>query len=173
MNFKETLEKVESSNAFINFKSEHPNAELCAGFFILDFLSNDNKQSVDYKNNENIFTFDINKIGEIFIKQDRLLDESTRPKLKKINPEIKVEVDELKSIVGINILDNGISAKLHKIIAVLQNYKSDITNDEDKVVWNLTCMLEQLIILNIIIDAETGKILKFERKSMMDMIKKK
>jgi len=174
MNFKETLQKIEESQAFTNFKQQNPNSELCAGFFILDFLeSNDTKQSIDYKTEDNIFTFDINKHGEIFMKQDRLLDESTRPKLKKIPEEIKVEVDELKGIVGIETLENGISAKLHKIIAVLQNYKGPITNEEDKIVWNLTCMLDGLIILNIIIDADTGKVLKFERKSMMDMIKKK
>jgi hypothetical protein len=174
MNFKETLQKIEESQAYTKFKEQNPNAELCAGFFILDFLeSNDTKQSIDYKTEENIFTFDINKHNEIFMKQDRLLDESTRPKLKKINPEIKVEVDELKGIAGTNALDNGISAKIHKIIAVLQNYNGSITNDEDKIVWNLTCMLDGLIILNIIIDADTGKILKFNRKSMMDMIKKR
>jgi len=174
MNFQETLQKIQASQAFNNFKQQYPEAELCAGFFILDFLeSNDTKQSIDYKTQKNIFTFDINKNGEIIQKQDRLLDESTRPKLKKINPNINIEVDELKGIAGIQTLENGISAKLHKIIAVLQNYKGPITNEEDKTVWNLTCMLDQLIVLNIIIDAETGRVLKFDRKSMMDMIKKR
>ena len=34
-------------------------------------------------------------------------------------------------------------------------------------------MLEHLIILNILVDANTGEIIKFERKSMMDLIKKR
>jgi hypothetical protein len=34
-------------------------------------------------------------------------------------------------------------------------------------------MLDGLIILHIIIDAETGNVDKFERKSMMDMVKRK
>lgn len=174
MNFTQIFQRIESSEAFKNFKEKYPEAELCAGFFILDLLgTNDNKQSLDYKTENEIFTFTINIDDEIIMEKDRLLDESTRPKLKKISPDIKVEVEELKSIAGIEALENGISAKFHKIIAVLQNYKGELTNSDDKEVWNLTCMLEGLIILNIIIDAETGKILKFERKSMMDMIKKK
>jgi hypothetical protein len=174
MNFKETLEKIESSQAFTNFKEKNPDSELCAGFFILDFLeSNDTKQSVDYKTGEEIFTFDINKNNEIFVKQDRLLDESTRPKLKQITTDIKIEVEELKGIVGIQALENGISAKLHKIIAVLQNYSGNLTDNQDRTVWNLTCMFDQLIIINMLIDSKTGNVLKFDRKSMMDMIKKR
>ncbi len=174
MNFTQIFQRIESSGAFKNFKEKYPETELCAGFFILDLLgTNDNKQSLDYKTENEIFTFSLNIDDEIIMEKDRLLDESTRPKLKKISPDIKVDVEELKGIAGIEALENGISAKFHKIIAVLQNYKGELTNSEDKKVWNLTCMLEGLIILNIIIDAETGKILKFERRSMMDLIKKK
>ena len=165
MQFKEILEKVESSKTFKQFNQQYPEAELCAGFFVIDFLGNDNKQSLDYKVGEKIFTFDINDKGELFMKEDKLLDIPNKPKLTKINPEVKVEVDELKGLVGIQSLENGISAKMHKLIAVLQNH-------ENKQVWNLTCMLDQLIILHILINSETREIIKFERKSMMDFIKK-
>ena len=36
--------------------------------------------------------------------------------LEKISPEIKVELDELKSIAGIRTLDEGIHSKFSKII---------------------------------------------------------
>ena len=49
MSFADTLEKIESSDLFKNFKEQNPDAELVAGFFILDFLSNDTKQTLDYK----------------------------------------------------------------------------------------------------------------------------
>jgi len=166
MDFKTALEKLENSRIFINFKKQHPEAELCAGFFILDFLSNDNKNSLDYKTGDKVFTFDVKDNDDIIINEDKLMDIPDKPKLKPIKPETKVEVEELKGIVGMEILERGISARPHKIIAVLQTY-------EEKQIWNLTCILDQLIILNILIDSETGKILKFERKSMMDMIKKK
>ena len=168
--FKQTLEKIENSKVFKNFKEKHPNAELCAGFFIIDFLSNDNKKSIDYKTENKIFTFDLNKNDEIFINEDKLIDNADYPKLMPIKPEAKIEINDLKGIVGIETLERGISAKIHKIVAVLQMHKEA---DEEKQIWNLTCMLENLIILHILVDAETGKVIKFERKSMMDMIRKK
>lgn len=169
MIFQQTFEKITTSDLFKNFKENHPDAQLCAGFFILDFLSNDTKKSLDYKIDDKIFTFDLNDKDEIYIKEDKLMDLPDTPKLKEIKPETKVEVDGLKGLAGMQALEHGISAKFHKIIAVLQ-----VTNIDgvEKQVWNLTCMLDQLIILNILIDSETGQILKFDRKSMMDMIKK-
>ncbi|MBT4135897.1 hypothetical protein HOD75_00865 [archaeon] len=166
MNFKETHEIIESSNAFQNFKKQYPDAELCVGFFIRDFVTDEERNSLDYKTEDKIFTFDIKDNNEILQKEDKLIDEGNHPQLKSIKPEVKIEVDELKGLTGTQALDHGISAKFHKIIAVLQNH-------EDKQVWNLTCMLENLIILHILMDSETGEIIKFERKSMMDMIKKK
>ncbi|MBD3252596.1 hypothetical protein GF386_02605 [Candidatus Pacearchaeota archaeon] len=166
MKFKEIYEKIQQSKIFKDFIEKNPEAEFCAGFFVMDFLSNDNKSSVDYKVGEKIFTFDLTKDDDVLIKEDRLMDIPDVPKLTKIKPEVKIELDELKSIAGVQALDHGISAKMHKIIAVLQNY-------EGKQAWNLTCVFDQLIILHIIIDSETGEILKYERRSMMDLIRKK
>ncbi len=168
MSLNQTLQKIESSTIFQNFKQQYPDAQFIAGFFILDFLSNDNKNSLDYKTDSKIFTFNLYPNNDITIQEDKLIDIPNTPKLTSIKniPEIKIELNDLKGIAGTSALDNGVSAKFHKIIAVFQNH-------ENKLVWNLTCMLEQLIILHILIDPETGEIIKFERKSMMDMVKKK
>jgi len=168
--FKETHETIIASKEFQQFKQEHPEAKLCAGFFIQDFLSNDTKKSLDYisEGSDKVFTFDLADDGYIKLKEDKLINpEATdQPKLTPIEPTPKIEVDELKGIVGTEKLEQGINAQLHKIIAVLQNH-------ENKLTWNLTCMLDQLIILHVLIDAETGNIIKFERKNMMDFIKKR
>ncbi|MBT4166261.1 hypothetical protein HOE04_04455 [archaeon] len=164
MSFTTLLQKVQESETFQNFKQQNPDAQLVAGFFILDFLSNDNKETLDYKTKDDIFTFTL-KDNKIKINKDKLIDDPTRPQLTEIQQQIKIDTTELKNLVGLKALDNGISAKLNKIIAVLQTYNQ-------KQIWNLTCMLENLIILNIHIDSNTGEITKFERKSMMDMIKK-
>jgi hypothetical protein len=164
MSFTTLLQKVESSQEFQDFKQQNPEAELVAGFFILDFLSNDNKETLDYKTEETIFTFTI-KNNKIILNKDKLINDPTRPQLTKIQPEVKIDTDQLRNIVQTQTLNNNIQAKLNKIIAVLQKYN-------EKQIWNLTCMLDQLIILNIHIDSETGEVLKFERKSMMDMIKR-
>jgi len=174
MGFKDLLKKVEASSEYAEMIEKYPDAELVAGFFIRDFVSNDNKESIDYKvGGEKVLTFNL-KLDEngddseekIVVHEDKLIDDAGRPSLVRIDKEINIEVDELKNIVGTRALDEGISAKFSKIIAVLQKY-------DNKQIWNLTCMLEGLIILNIHVDALSGDVLKFERKSMMDLIKKK
>jgi len=178
--FKQTKEIINQSKVFQQFKQEHPNSKLCAGFFILDFLSNDTKKSLDYldEGSEKVFTFNLNDNNETTLKEDKLICSPTDTQTNNSTPEANktkltpllsspiIEVDELKSIVGTRKLDEGIQAPLHKIIAVLQNY-------ENQLIWNLTCMLDQLIILHVLVNAETREIIKFERKNMMDFIKKK
>ncbi|MFA7707559.1 MAG: hypothetical protein WCX73_01290 [Candidatus Pacearchaeota archaeon] len=169
--FKETYEIVMNSAVFKKFKQEHSNAELVAGFFIIDFLSNDNKESVDYKlpetESDKIYTFELDKNKEVVMKQDRLVnpDMPTQQKLTKINSEVKIDLDIISNIAKEKARENKITAEFSKIIAVLQNH-------ENQLIWNLTCMLDQLIILHVLINSETGEVLKFERKSMMDFIKK-
>jgi hypothetical protein len=170
MNFKETLEKVEASESYQTFKQEHPDAQLCAGFFIQDFLSNDSKDSIDYQDQDKIFTFNIID-NQIKMYEDKLMDLPNTPKLQPLlNPTTNIEVDELKSIAQDKAHEEGIGAKFNKIIAVLQTHEE---NEQKKQIWNLTCMLDQLIILHILIECYSGEILKFQRKSFMDMVKTK
>jgi len=172
MSFKETYQKITDSEVFRNFIKEKPEAELCAGFFILDFISNDSKKAIDYKYKDKIYTFDLKDDGYVKMTEDELMNLPNAPPLLKINPEVKVEVEDLKGISGMEALDKGISAKFNKIIAVLQRQNRD---GKEMQVWNMTCMLDGLIILNIQVDADSdiGKVIKFDRKSFMDMIKKK
>ena len=114
MNFRQTLDTVQQSRVFQDFIEKNPDAELVAGFFILDFLSNDNKNSLDYKipNTDKIYTFDV-RGEDVLVKEDKLITDETNkhPPLSKIEPDIKVEVDELKSLAGTESLDRGISGR--------------------------------------------------------------
>ena len=176
--FQQAQELVENSTVFKKLKQEHPDIELVAGFFILDFLSNDNKDSLDYKLPEGkgnqIYTFGLDKNNEVTLVEDKLIEQesNTQPKLTKISLNIKTDLNEIPSIAQKQAEENKITAKFHKIIAVLQNYKQE-SNQENKLVWNLTCMLDQLIILHMLVSAETGETIKFERKNMMDFVKKR
>ena len=131
---KETIQKISESKLFQEFKQEHPNSKLVAGFFILDFLSNDTKKSLDYldEGSEKVFTFDLADDDYVKLKEDKLISQETndQPKLTPIEPNAKIDVEELKGIIGTKKLDEGIKASLHKIIAVLQNH-------ENKLTWNL------------------------------------
>ena len=165
MNFTQTYKQVVSSKIFKDFIKENSKAELVAGFFILDFLATNNQKSLDYKLNDKIFTFSVNEQNQVEVKEDELIQDKTRPQLTKISPSIKVDLESLENIAKTETQKNNIKSQFQKIIAVLQIY-------EDKQVWNLTCILEGLIILNIIIDSDTGKIIKFDRKSMSDFMRK-
>jgi hypothetical protein len=170
MPFQDTYNQITESEVFKKFIQENPEAELCAGFFILDFISNDSKNSLDYKSWDKIFTFDLKDDGFVKLTEDKLIDSPNSPQLLNLIPKVTTEVEELKGLAGIEALDRGISAKFNKIIAVLQRQSKD---NKEIQLWNLTCMLDGLIILNIQINADTGEIIKFERKSMMDLIRKK
>lgn len=170
MDFSNLLEKIENSVVFKNFKKQYPDSKLVAGFFVIDFLSNDNKNCLDYKTNGKIFTFNLKENNDIEVVEDKLINNPDKPELQEIDKQIKVEINELPFIAEKQSLEHNISSKHHKIIAVLQKYEQ---NGELKQIWNLTCMLEGLIILNILINANTEEIIKFERKSMMDLIKKR
>ncbi len=166
MPFQKTLETITSSAVFKKFIEENPKAELVAGFFILDLLNNINQKSLDYKINSKIFTFSLDKNNEVIMKQDKLIKDSNFPELQKISPNIKIDLDEIPSIAEKQALEHNIQSKFQKIIAVLQIHQG-------KQVWNLTCMLDGFVILNIIINSDTEQIIKFNRKSMADFIKKR
>jgi len=167
MTFQQIHSTIESSAVFKKLKQENQNIELVAGFFVLDFISNDEKKTLDYKipQTDKIFTFELDKNNEVIMKQDKLINDPNLPKLQEIQPYTKIEVEELRAIAEKQALENNIKSRFHKIIAVLQIH-------DNQQVWNLTCMLEGLIILNILVSCETGNIIKFDRKSMMDFIKK-
>jgi len=171
MNFQPLLKKIESSIIFKKFIQKNPDAELVAGFFILDFLSNDNKNTLDYKINNKIFTFSV-KDEDITMIEDKLIKNNKYPPLQKIDDVVRIEINELKEIAEKQAKEHNIFANFNKIIAVLQKFKKE-GEDKQTQIWNLTCMLDSLIILNILINANTGEIIKFERKSMMDLVKKK
>ncbi|MDP3027685.1 MAG: hypothetical protein Q8N63_08320 [Nanoarchaeota archaeon] len=164
MDFINTRKTITESPVFKNFIKENPDAELVAGFFIIDLLENSNQRSLDYKIGGKIFTFSLNESDEITMTEDELI-QSDKP-LEKISPDIKIDLDEVSSIAEKEAIKNNIKNKFQKIIAILQLH-------ERKNIWNLTCMLDNLIILNILIDSETGDIIKFDRKSMADFIVKR
>lgn len=169
MNFQETLKRVESSPTFKNFISEYPDAELCAGFFIIDLLDYNDKKNLDYMVDGKVFTFSVDEFDNIIMQEDKFLDITDRPKLSKITPKTNIELDELKGIAGTGALDYGIPNKFQKIIAILQNYSGKETDNEKIQIWNLTCIMEGLIILHILIDSDSGNIIKLEKKNIMDL----
>lgn len=165
MLLKEIYAKLEKSNEFKKFKSENPDAFLCAGFFILSFKENRFEYSLDYRNDKQIFTFKIpeNPESSIIVESQDLLA-SPKP-LEKINLDVQLDLEDIKEIVEKALLDNNIKGKLEEFMAVLQNL-------DNQIVWNLTVMCEGFTIINMIINSETAGIIKFEKKNLLDFVKK-
>lgn len=163
MDFITTYKTITESDIFKSFIEYNKEAELVAGFFIIDLIQGNNQRSLDYKLKDKIFTFSLNEKDEITMKEDELI-QSDKP-LEKISLDIKIDLDEIPAIAEKEALKNNIKNKFEKIIAVLQLH-------EGKDAWNLTCMLDGFVILNIIIDSETGEIIKFDRRFITDFIKK-
>ena len=51
---------------------------------------------------------------------------------------------------------------------MLQRHSLD--GKDEKQVWHLTCMLEGMGIVTIIVDSESGEVIKFEKKNVMDFM---
>ena len=172
MNFKDLLKEIEQSESFKQFKEQHSDAELIAGFFILDFKDKREESTIDYKSGDKIYTFTISNEGLFSFKEENILDK-TRP-LNKLNSDIKVDAVNLKAKVEQAFKDNKITGNLEKIIAVLQEMSISGNGDPSRenlvshTIWNLTCMVEGMKIILIHIDAITGEVIKCEKRSLFD-----
>lgn len=153
--------EIEKSKEFHKFKKEHPKSYLCAGFFVLDFENDKNVHQLDYYLSNG-------KIVTAILDNGVKIKESKQPikkKLPELNQEVKIDLDALRGIVHDEMQNRSITEELKKIIAIA--YISD-----KRVIWNLQCILNGLILLQINLDDSNQSILMFEKYSLLDMIRK-
>ena len=171
MKTKELIEKLEKSKAYKDFKKseEGKKAFLCAVFLIMNFKSNSLENSLDFRNEKNIFTFKLpqNEKEEIIMQKEDLIP--SRKQLGQIDEKmlskLKADIGDLENHVKKELEKNKISNPLEEIITVLQ------ASDENKsLVWNLTCIAQAFTIISMSIDALEGKTLKFDKKNLLDFV---
>jgi hypothetical protein len=161
MDFKESISKLKKSEEYKKFKSENKSSYMCAGFFIVDFLGKQNTSQINFQIDEaNVAAFSIGdnvtlKIEELMVKK----------KIPKLREEIKSDVEEVVLEVKKEIKKNDIRGKISKIMMVLGAEK-------DFTIWNITCFLEAMQILNMHVDAISGKVVKFQKMSIKDFFSK-
>lgn len=164
MNFSSTLEQIEDSKEFKEFKKKNEDAYLCAGFFVLDFEQKTFQQQLDYSlKSGKIFTFSLDE-NKVQVKEAETI-EGKQQKLPELSKEVKVDLEEAGKIVKKEMEKEGIQNRINKIIAILQKH-------EEKQIWNLTCMMEGFSILQVHINTETRDILKFEKRSLFEFVKR-
>jgi len=165
MNFSSTLKTIESSKEFKDFKKKNKDAYLCAGFFVLDYEQGINQQQLDYSLKDGkIFTFSLDENNNVTFKEAETI-EGKQSKLPELSKDMKIELDAVQELVKKEMKKQIIDNKINKIIAILQKH-------EEKQIWNLNCMMEGFGMLQVHINCVSGEILKFEKRSLFEFIKK-
>jgi hypothetical protein len=165
MKLQTLFSKVEKSEKFKEIKKENKDIFFCAGFMILNFKQKVFEYSLDYRNDKSLFAFKM--AGEDQTDPAMSVDpiiEGPKP-LEAIDekniPKVKCDIEDIEKIAQKALLDNNVKNTLDEAIAVLQ-----ISND--KLIWNLTCICSSFVIINMHIDPLNGKVLKFEKRNLMD-----
>ncbi|MEM4625186.1 MAG: hypothetical protein QXJ28_00245 [Candidatus Pacearchaeota archaeon] len=156
------LKKLNNSKEFKEFIKKNPEAYLIAGFFVFDFENDTRIHQIDYyvPDKHSMVTFFLD--NKIELKEAKAANDI---KPQKIEGEIKLDLDLLKGIVQDEMKNHTVTSKLQKIIAVLQNIDGTL-------IWNLNCITNDMGIIKMHIDDKSHSVLKFEKVSLFDIIKK-
>lgn len=162
MKIQPYIEKLNSSKEFKEFQQKYKDAFLIAGFFVLDFETGQNLHQIDYylpsEKKVAAFTLDDKIIMQV-------LETMTEKKPEELDINTKVDLDALKGILEDEMKNRNITEEIKKVIAVIQTI-------EGKKVWILNCILSGMEILKAHIDDESQTVLKMEKASVMEYIKK-
>jgi len=162
MKIRPYVEKLEQSPEFKEFKSQNPEAFVVAGFFVLDLEFNSNVHQIDFyiPNQKKMAAFTLD--GPVKLQILDLMNDKVPGKL---DLDTNIDLDALKGILLDEMHNRGMSEDIRKIIAVLQNI-------DGKKIWNINCVLSGMEVLKSHVDDESKTVLKIEKVSIMDMVKK-
>jgi len=171
INFKETLEKLESSEEFKQFKKEHPHAFLTAGFFVIDNETGNEIKQLDYA-----ITDGETKDLITFVIGDKIQHKKEETIKKEKFHRLEIPKIELNDAVEIMKKDTEKFTKQYaKIIAILQMLEHEEDKEGKKSsklteVWNLTG-LAGFSMFRLHVDVMTGEIFKEENKNLLDIMR--
>ncbi len=163
MKFKDLLKKLKASEQFESFSNAYKDAYIIAGFFVMDFETKKNIIQIDYyiKAKKKVAAFSL----EDRVSMQLLDSPDTKDTLKELDTNVKIDLDELSGILDDEMKNRGISESLKKIVAVLH------MNDENKLMWNLNCMLSGMTLLRAHVEDESKTVSKMEKVSLFDVVK--
>ncbi len=163
MKIKPYVEKLSASPVYKDFQKKYADAFMIAGFFIIDLESGDNLHQIDYyvPSEKKIAAFTLDKgitMQMLDMMNNRLVPE-------KLDIKTNIDLDALHGILEDEMKNRSITEDIKKIIAILQTV-------DGKKVWNLNCVLSGMGILKAHIDDESQTVLKMEKASILDYVKK-
>ena len=157
------VQKLESSQIYKKFRKENEESFVVAGFFVLDYETGTNIHQIDYyvPSKKQVAAFNLD--GEVEV---RLLDMMSKEKVpQKLDIKTKVDLDALRGILEDEMKNRNITETIKKCVAVIQMV-------DGKKLWVLSCVLSGMEILKAHVDDESRTVLKMEKASMLDYIKK-
>jgi hypothetical protein len=164
MKIQPYVEKLEESQEYKDFIVKYPDAYMVAGFFVLDLEEGNNVHQIDFyvPSQKKIAAFSLD--GDITVKLlDMLKTEKKDP--QKLDMKTRIDLDALSGILADEMHNRGMSEEIKKVIAVIQNIKG-------KKIWNLNCILTGMEVLKSHIEDDSETVLKIEKTSLMDIMKK-
>lgn len=162
MKIQPYIEKLSTSSEFKQFQKKYSDAFLVAGFFVLDFETGQNMHQIDYyiPSSKKVAAFTLDE--EVMLQLMNTINEKVP---EKLDINTKIDLDALKGILEDEMKNRNITEEVRKIIAVIQTI-------EGKKVWILNCILSGMEILKAHIEDESKTVLKMEKASILDYIKK-
>jgi len=160
MKFEHYLKKLHDSSEYKKFKSHHKKSYLCAGFFVLDYETGKDMHQLD-------FSLPNGRVATFFLDEkvkSKISSQAIKKELPELKTEIKTDLDALKGIVEDEMKNRTVTEKIKKIIAILHVM-------DNKTIWNLQCILDGLTLLNVHVDDADKTVLKFEKHSLLEMMK--
>lgn len=161
------LKKVEKSEDFKKFKKQDSKAYLCSFFFIRDYEEKQNETQVDFYSPKTkmIVSFKVNgKVERIAV--DKKAETITHKKFipKPLKDKINLEIDVVKPTIIDEMHNRSMADEIKKILAVLHIM-------DDRVVWNCTCFLKGMGLLQAHVEDKNESVLFMEKKSFFDLLK--
>ncbi len=163
MKIQPYVQKLESSEKYKRFISENSESFLIAGFFVLDYETGMNVHQIDYyvPSKKQVAAFNLD--GEVELRLLDMLHKEKKP--EKLDIKTRIDLDALKGILEDEMKNRSYTEGIKKCVAVIQMI-------DGKKLWILNCVLSGMEILKAHVDDESRTILKMEKASMLDYIKK-
>jgi hypothetical protein len=156
------IEKLHTSPEFNSFQKEHPDSYLVAGFFVLDYEQGKHVHQLDYyvPKEKKVAAFTLDKGIQM-----QLLSLMKAEVPEQLEHRTHLDLFALKGILEEEMKNRMISESLKKNIAVLQTIKG-------KKLWTINAVLSGMGILKAVIEDTSGTVLKMEKSSILDYVKK-
>jgi len=162
MNFQFYFEKLKHSKDFKEFIGENKDSFFCSGFFTLNKKGEKDVQNMDYfvPSKNKMFSFKINEGVELVPVDD--FGDKFKP--EKISEEINFNFEEIERMIQDRMNKENIKNKIEKLLLSLQ------ANKKKNYILG-TVFISGLGLLKVKIDLNEMKIVDFEKKSLLDMMK--